>query len=305
LDKVLVTGASGFIGGYVIEELLRRGRNVLAFDRRRISLSYVADIETIFGDIRDSTSVTEAMAHADSWIHLAGVLGTQETVRNPRPAVETNLLGGLNVLEAAAQYATPGVNIAVGNWFEDNPYSLTKYSIERFCSMYRRFRDVSVTVVRAYNAYGPRQSVAAPYGPSKVRKMIPSFIMRALTGDPIQVYGDGLQIMDMIYVRDVADMLVRALERTERLGRDQSNIVFEAGSGNETTVVDIAKEVIGIVGRGTVEHLPPRVGETPGVVVLANTSGLSALGVDPTMLTPLDVGLRDTVEYYREYAKRR
>lgn len=302
MSTVLLTGAAGFIGRHVTTRLLAEGRHVLAFDRVG-RVAAVDGCETFLGDVRDATSVTEAMAHADSWIHLAGVLGTAEAVANPLPAAETNVLGGLNVLTAAAQYGLPGVNIAVGNHFENNTYSITKSSVERFCDMYRRHRGLPVTCVRALNAYGPGQSVAAPYGTSKVRKIMPSFVMRALSGDPIQIYGDGQQIMDMVYVDDVADILVRALLHTEASGGYDG--VIEAGTGRRTTVDDIAKAVIAEVGAGHIEHLPMRAGETPGAVVVADTSTLDVLGVEPGALVRLEDGLVPTVKYFHDYAAAR
>jgi UDP-glucose 4-epimerase len=290
----LVTGGNGFIGRYVVEELRRRGRTVHVLDH---AANETPGATTYLGDLRDATAVTEAMAHADSWIHLAGVLGTQETITNPRPAIETNILGGVNVLEAAAQYGLPGVNIAVGNWWEQNTYSITKSTMERFCEMYRLYRGVPVTVLRALNAYGPRQSVAAPYGPSKVRKIVPSFIMRALHGVPIEVYGDGRQVMDMVYVEDVAELLVLALERTEEYGGLEG--VLEAGTGAEMTVNEIAAEVIRAVGAGTVEHLPMRPGETPNGRVLGDPGTLKVLGWQPEDFVPLADGIAATVRWYR------
>jgi UDP-glucose 4-epimerase len=314
--KTLVTGGNGFIGRNTVAELLRRGRDVVVLDQHGVRPGgyeeqqgdgsvLVSMPEVILGDIRDATAVTEAMAHADSWIHLAGVLGTQETIGNPLPAAETNVLGGLNVLQAAAQYGLPGVNIGVGNWFEDNTYSLTKHTIERFCGMYRRFRGLPVTVVRALNAYGPGQSVAAPYGPSKVRKIMPSFVMRALHHDPIEIYGDGQQVMDMVYVTDVAEVLVDALEWTEQHGA--YNGVLEAGTGRPTTVLEIAETVIrevhspGVIAMAdnAITHLAMRPGETPGGVVLANPERLADIGRQ-RQFVPLELGVARTVAYYRE-----
>lgn len=295
MTTTLVTGGNGFIGRYVVRHLLATGRDVLVFDRHGHTPEPGAEL--ILGDIRDATSVTDAMAHADSWIHLAGVLGTQETIANPLPAAETNVLGGLNVLQAAAQYGLPGVNIAVGNHWETNTYSISKTTVERFCDMYRRYRDLPVTVVRALNAYGPGQSVAAPYGPSKVRKIIPSFVCRALAGDPIEIYGDGQQVMDCIHAGDVADILVTALKRTEIAGGLPG--VIEAGTGRPTTVNDIASEVLKAVGKGEIVHTQMRPGETPGAVVLADTSTLAPLSIGPEDLTLLEDGIAETVDWYR------
>jgi UDP-glucose 4-epimerase len=201
MTKILVTGGNGFIGRYVCDELAARGFEPLVLDRS-VKPAPLREFETVLGDVRDDVHVTEAMAHADGWIHLAGVLGTQETIDDPRPAVLTNVIGGLNVLQAAKRYGLPGVNIGVGNFWMQNPYSISKHTVERFALMMANEAKLPVCTVRALNAYGPGQSVSAPFGSSKVRKIMPSFICRALRRMPIQVYGDGKQIMDMVYVAD-------------------------------------------------------------------------------------------------------
>jgi UDP-glucose 4-epimerase len=292
--RVLVTGGAGFIGRHACDALTAAGHSPLVLDRLR---ARECDHDLILGDIRDAAAVTEAVAHCEGVIHLAGVLGTAETIANPRPAAEVNILGGLNVLEACAQYGVPLVNIAVGNWFEYSTYSVTKSAVERFAGMYRRYRDLPVASVRAFNAYGPGQSVAAPYGTSRVRKIIPSFIMRALHGGAVEVYGDGSQVMDMVYVTDVAGALVAALD-----GVAAGNVPdepLEAGTGRATTVAEIAALACAEVSRQTgitarVTFLPMRPGETPGSVVLAKTGLPGAV--------PLEEGLDLTVEHYRELA---
>jgi UDP-glucose 4-epimerase len=294
-DKhVLVTGASGFIGRHVVASLLREGRHVLAFDRLGVAPE---GANFFMGDIRDANAVTEAMAHASSWIHLAGTLGTQETIKNPRPAAETNIIGGLNVLQAAAQYNVPGVNIAVGNHWMDNTYSITKTTVERFCNMFRVELGLPVTVVRAMNAFGPGQIPAEPYGPSKVRKIIPAFVCRALNGDPVEVYGDGSQIMDMVYVTDVADTLVAALKYTEEHGPVKAPI--QCGSGRPTTVKEIAQTVIDAVGSGELAYLPMRPGEPEHSIVLANPHTMEILGVNVDNFVTLEDGVQKAVEYFR------
>lgn len=297
--KILVSGQSGFIGGYVTEVLLDAGNEVLGFDRV-VPQNPNPDISYIFGDIRDATQVTEAMAHVDGYIHLAGVLGTSETILNPRPAAETNVLGGLNVLEAASQYNIPGVVICVGNHFMDNTYAITKTTVERFCNMYRQERGLQVSKVRALNAYGPKQVPVAPFGPSKVRKIMPSFVCRALTGEPIQIYGDGSQIMDMVYVVDVALTLIATLNYTMENGAIENTL--ECGTGKPTTVLEIAQVVQKYVPGSSIEHLPMRAGEPEKSVVLANPETMKVL--DPewgTWFRSLNGGVRDTVEYYKEY----
>ncbi len=285
MKTVLVTGGAGFIGGYVVTDLIGRGYAVNVLDTRGRT---VPGTTTILGDVRDATSTGEAVSHADGVIHLAGVLGTAEMVANPRPAVEANILGALNLFDAAAAHDVPVVNIATGNHWMDNTYAISKDAADRFSRMYNAFRGTRITTVRAFDAYGPRQVPSAPFGPSRVRKIIPSFICRTLTDQPIEVYGDGSQIIDLVYVADIARALVDALVRTERFGADTT--VVEAGSGQPISVLEVAERVIDCVGRGSIVHLPMRAGEKPGAVIVAKVPLADA--------TPLSVGLPATVRYY-------
>ena len=121
MERVLVTGGAGFIGGYVVEELTAAGKTPVVYDYRRLHRKNSdVEAELFLGDIRDEVTVNQAMAHVDSWIHLAAVLGTQETITNPRPAALSNIQGGLNVLESADQFGLPGVYIGVGNHWMNN-----------------------------------------------------------------------------------------------------------------------------------------------------------------------------------------
>jgi UDP-glucose 4-epimerase len=287
--RVLVTGGNGFIGKYVTANLARRDFTPVVFDRVRPELAdrmYECDL----GDVRDVTAVMQSMARVDGFIHLAGVLGTQETVQNPWPAIDTNIRGGINVLEAAVAYGVPGVNIAVGNYWMNNPYSISKSTVERFVSMYNRDRGATVATVRALNAYGPGQK-AHP-----VKKLMPNIIDTCLRGDPVIVYGDGEQIMDMIFVEDVADILVRALLETV-VTHHVPDTPYEAGTGVRTTV----NEIVEVVAKQLdvpcwIDHRPMRPGEPQGAEVLGDPTTLAPLGV--TELISLEEGVRRTLPSY-------
>jgi UDP-glucose 4-epimerase len=306
--KVLVTGGSGFIASWIRRELTARGHSVLVMDhqdRRHL----LGDGEEFFlGDIRDATAVTEAAAHADGIIHLAAVLGTQETISNPRPSAETNILGTLNVFEAAAQYNLPTVYAGVGNaWMRDigtGSYTISKTAAEDYARMFNAYRGGRISIVRPVNAYGPGQSIAAPYGTSRVRKIAPAFICRALTGADIEVYGDGTQVSDCVYVEDVARTFVTALEHTDVNGPTEKPV--EVGPLTSVTVNDIAslvaEEAARVTGRDPVglKHLPMRPGEVPNAVVKSDTSTLAQIGMTAADFVPLDEGIRRTVDYYNE-----
>lgn len=302
--RVAVTGGSGFIGTYVVEELERRGHETLIIDHHKHTDT---EREVFLADVRDATAMVEVAAHVDAIIHLAAVLGTQETISNPRPAAETNILGALNIFEAANQYDLPLVYAGVGNaWMRDygtGAYTISKTAAEDFVRMHVKYRGSRFSVVRPVNAYGPRQSVARPYGTSKVRKVIPALTCRALTGAPVEIYGDGTQISDCIYVEDVAKTFVQTLEVTARYGALEKPV--EVGPVVSNTVNEIADLVINFASNVTgtaseIVHLPMRPGEVPNAIVCADTSTLDQIGFNAEEFLSVEEGLERTVQWFAQ-----
>lgn len=292
IKKVLVTGGSGFIGSHVVDELRDRGYEVTIFDHYG-KKPHRDDVDVFLGDTRDQVAVTEAVAVHDGVIHLAGVLGTQETINNPLPAVQTNIIGGLNVFQAVKQYGKPCVYIAVGNHWMNNSYSISKTTAERFALMFNKEHGTRIAVVRGLNAYGPRQKQLP------VKKIMPNFIIPALMDEEITVYGDGSQVMDMIYVKDLAQILVDALVKDHGC----YDKIFEAGTGRVTTVKQIAEIVVEQVGKGKINYVPMRPGEPDHSVVLGDPDTLAPLGIEPSDLLPLEEGIRETIAYYEQSVK--
>lgn len=301
MHKVGVTGGMGFIGRYVCEELHARGYVPVILDHHiRSKGEYPEYAEVFLGDMTDAVNMSELAAHVDGIIHLAGVLGTQETIQDPFPAVVSNMYGGLNFLESLAKYDIPGAYIAVGNWFMNNPYSISKNMIERFCAMYNKDRGTRVNIVRAVNAYGPRQLAAAPFAHGKVRKITPALVCRALSGMDMELYGGGVQVSDMVYVGDVAKALVTSLEYAER---GQLNEVVEVGAAHPSTVLHVAEVVNSIIVKKGykpvgIKSLPMRPGETIGKDVFANTDSLKQIGMTADDLTSLEEGMELTIDYF-------
>ena len=340
MQTIGVTGGTGFIGTYVTEELLRRGYSVVVVDHTARPLPNTAgDVELFLGDVRDRTAMIELAAHVDGMIHLAAVLGTQETIANPLPAAETNILGGVNILDGCRQYDLPLVYAGVGNFWMRNTYSTTKTTVENLAYQYRDEFGCRFGVVRPVNAYGPRQRVAVPFGPGKVRKIVPAFVCRALAGMPIEIYGDGRQVSDMVYVEDVASVFVNMLEGL--LGGVTPPVPVEVGPAESCTVKDVAElvrhQAATVSGLAPVDivFLPMRPGEksdfdvdanalsdlmnradetmseldamkvrrvlrTLGNVVRADTSTLAYVRSSAKEFLPLSSGIKKTVDWYQQ-----
>ncbi len=288
MKKVLVLGGNGFIGSWVIKNLMEKGYEVTSFDRE----VHPMPCNVFVGDVKDQEAVLDAVGKHDGVIHLAGRLGTAETINNPIPSVETNVIGSLNVFHAVREYKIPAVYIAVGNHWMNNSYSISKTTAERFAFMYNKEHGTKIAVVRGLNAYGPNQK----WHP--VKKIVPTFIINALAGKPIPVYGDGSQVMDMIWAGDIAEILVRALI----VDHGVYDKVFEAGTGRDTTVNDIASIINSITENPAgIDYLPMRAGEPEKSIVLGDPKTLEPLGIVASELRDLRAGLEQTVEWYREF----
>jgi nucleoside-diphosphate-sugar epimerase len=273
--RVLVTGAAGFIGWRVCAALEAGGRAVLPFDSPGAT-------------VLDAGQLAHAMRACDGVVNLAGVLGTFELFGEQRRAVEVNVLGALNVFDAAAAAGVPVVQIGTGHKGQPNPYAITKGCAEDL-ALARAAQGQPITVVRAFHAYGPGQKACPPHGIGTVRKIIPSFVCRALTGIPLEVYGSGEQEIDLVHAEDVAEVLVGALDGPH-------GQVVEAGTGKATRVLDAARAVIEACGSSSpVVHLPMRPGEPERSRVVAGRGECAH---------PWPYRLAETIEHYREHLVR-
>ena len=270
--KVLVTGSAGFIGSAVRDELAARGHEMIPFD-------------TAHGNVLDHMSLWTAIAQADAVINLAGRLGTSETFGEERDTAAVNIIGALNVADACQHFEIPMVQIGTGHKGQPNPYAITKACAEDLLLGRAKVTGQPITVVRAYHAYGPGQKAYPPHGTSAVRKIIPSFVCRALTGLPLEVTGNGTQVVDLVHVREVARVLVDSIG--QRVGE-----VVEAGTGQGMTVTDVAKTVIEYCrSRSSIVYVPMRQGEPEHSEVVATF---------PACSHPFPFGLTETVAYYRK-----
>lgn len=285
--KVLVTGGQGFIGSHVIQTLLAHGHQVLSFDRRMTES--VPGVKNFVADIRDKNAVDQAVFECDGVIHLAGILGTAETLQHIVETNDVNIMGTLNVFEAVKKYGKKCVYITLPDVWH-NPYAITKRTAKDFAFLYNKEFGTHINVVRGFNVYGEGQKF------KPVRKFAPSFIIRALQGQPLQVYGDGSQLVDLVYVGDTAEILVRALE-LDKVATE----VIDSGSGQGEPLIKVATLIADMLG-AKIEFLPMRLGETSKAIIQGDTSTLKRWLGD-IQFTPLEVGMKKTVNWYREHYK--
>jgi len=241
--KVAVTGGRGFIGAAVGRELEARGHVFTPIDR-------------IDGhDVREPSTWGPLLG--DAVIHLAGVLGTAELFDNPYLAVDVNVVGALTVLEeAVSRGGLRYVGITMPDVFP-SVYTATKVCADRLATAYHRAFGVPVSRVRAFNAYGPGQA----HGPGHPQKIIPTFATLAWRGEPIPIWGDGEQTVDLVHTDDLARMLVDALDHGD-------DAVFDGGTGHAWTVNQVAEAVLEITGsEAGIEYLPMRAGEIATAIV--------------------------------------
>jgi UDP-glucose 4-epimerase len=256
--RVLVTGGGGFIGRAVVRECEARGYKPEVFGLEH-------------GGITDGEAVAEAVDGQDAVIHLAGLLGTHELFDAVHDAVDVNIHGTVNVLDACVGAGAAYVGIAMPPVFP-SVYTATKIAATRLASAYHRTYDLPVSHVRAFNVFGPGQA----HGPGHPQKFMPTFAVESWARRPLPIWGDGTQTVDMIFVDDVARMLVDAIGHGD-------DVTFDGGTGEAWAVGAVAELVNTLTGSPAgVEYLPMRRGETPTRIV-ATGEGWDLLGWRPEL----------------------
>ena len=301
--NVLVTGGAGFIGSHIVEALQGRARVRVLDDFRTGRRENLAGLqcELIEGSILDPAALSRAVEGVDIVFHLAAMVSVPESMRDPALCVRINAGGTVAVLEAAAAAgvrklvlsstaAVYGSNPSVPKVETMtpepmSPYAVTKLDGEYYCSIFQRQGRIETACLRFFNVFGPRQDPRGAYASA-----IPIFITRALRGEPLAIYGDGLQTRDFIFVKDIAAANLFAAATAGLNG------VYNVGYGARTTILDIARDILRLTGSASrLEHLPERAGDIRHS--LADASRLAAAGFRPS--GRLADGLGATVDWYR------
>ena len=256
MKKVLVTGADGFIGSHLTENLLEKGYEVKAFTLYNsfntwgwldsLPKEKLDQIEIFCGDVRDPNGVREAMRGVDMVFHLAALIAIPFSYHSPDSYVDTNIKGTLNVLQAARELETERVLVTSTSevygtaqyvpidekhpFQGQSPYSATKIGADRLAESFYRSFKLPVSIVRPFNTYGPRQSA---------RAVIPTIISQLLAGREEIKLGSLTPTRDFNYVRDTTAGFLAIAESEQTVG-EEINIATQ----REISIGDLAKEII-------------------------------------------------------------
>jgi len=313
MARICVTGAAGFIGGHVAEELLRQGHEVAGLDdfssgKRETAalLSREPRFRMVEGSIADPVAVDKAVSGAKQVFHLAAIPSVPVSMKEPERTTAVNIGGTVNILEAARRTGTERVVLACscaayGDGPEQpkhealpvrpvSPYAAQKIACEVYAQTYTTAYGLPCVALRFFNVYGPRQDPKSEYSAA-----IPRFVTRLLAGEPPIVFGDGLQSRDFVHVKDVVRACLLATTSDRAPGA-----VVNVASGHSASLlelIELIRTAVGPEARGIrIEHLPPRPGD-----VRASSADLTRarelLGFEPSI--PLAEGLADVVSSFR------
>jgi UDP-glucose 4-epimerase len=301
--KILVTGGAGFIGSHIVEHFQGKAE-VRVLDNLRSGFRNNLNgfqYEFMQGSILDRDFVRRAMAGVDFVFHLAAFVSVAESMQKPVECAETNTLGTLVVLEAAAgakvkklvlssSAAVYGDSPVVPKTEEmppspKSPYAISKLDGEYYCQMFTSENGLQTVCLRYFNVFGPRQNPRSQYAAA-----VPIFIDRAVRNEPITIYGDGRQTRDFIYVKDVAAANAFFAMQAPVTG------VFNVACGRRTTINDLAAEICRLTGsRSEIRHADGRAGDIQHSI--AATDKLNAAGFTPGSGFP--EALQATIECFK------
>jgi nucleoside-diphosphate-sugar epimerase len=254
--RVVVTGAAGFIGRWVVGELLERGHTVLPVDN--LSQGDADNLAAfighprleplVVGDVRDGEACQAWLAGADAVAHLAASISVQDSIDDPARTFDNDVVGTFRLLEAAREHGTRVLFMSTCMVYDlaiapqgigeghptkpASPYAASKIAGEALTLSYFHAYGLPTTVVRPFNTYGPFQRSVGEGG------VVAIFTRRSLQGDELRIYGDGTQTRDLLYVRDCARFVCDALASDAATGR-----VLNAGTGVDVSVNELAAVV--------------------------------------------------------------
>ncbi|MCM1266528.1 MAG: NAD-dependent 4,6-dehydratase LegB [Bacteroidales bacterium] len=316
--KVLVTGADGFIGSHLTEELVRKGYEVRAFAYYNsfntwgwldtLPEEIMKHVEVFCGDIRDPNGVRTAMKGMGEVFHLAALIAIPFSYHSPDSYVDTNIKGTLNVLQAARDLDMARVLITSTSevygtaqyvpidekhpYQGQSPYSATKIGADRLAESFYRSFDLPVSIVRPFNTYGPRQSA---------RAVIPTIITQLLAGKKEIKLGALTPTRDFNYVKDTANGFIAIAESEKTIGQE-----INIATQREISIGDLAKEIIAQIDPQAKiicdeERLRPEKSEVNRL--LGSNAKIQEL-TDWKMQYTFEEGIAETIAWIRDHMDR-
>lgn len=260
--RVVVTGGAGFIGSHLVDTFLARGDEVIVIDDLSSGRVERLDLDTVALyqiSVTDTQAVTNLITTFTPEVicHLAAQISVRDSVADPTADAETNIIGSVNVLTAAAKVNARVVFASTGGAMygdgvvlptpedllpgTEAPYGVSKYCAEQYLALFNRLHGSTHVALRLGNVYGPRQD---PHGEAGV---VAIFCGQAAHDDQPTIYGDGEQTRDYVFVGDIVEAFIAAIHY-------DSDGVFNVGTGIETSVLDLLDAVSAAAGR----HIEPR-----------------------------------------------
>lgn len=312
--KVLVTGAGGFIGSHLVEELVRKGADVRCFlkynskgglgNLTKIPKEIFDKLEIIRDDLRDLEAVKKAVENCEVIFHLGALISIPYSYENPRGYVETNVIGTLNILEAAKNNKNIK-KIVITSTSEvygtalyspidekhplqaQSPYAASKIASDKLAESFAKSFNLPITIIRPFNAYGPRQST---------RAVIPTIIYQGLTNDKIKI-GSLDPKRDFTFVEDTVKGFIKIAESENSIGE-----VINIGSGKAVSIEEVVETIKNLLNKNfEIETDPDKIRPKESEVRLLICDSKKAkeiIGWEPNV--SLKEGLNEVINYIRK-----
>jgi len=308
--KYLVTGGAGFIGSNIVKELLRQGQEVRVLDnfatgKRENILPLLKNsrLTLIEGDLRSFHIARAAVKGVDYILHQGALPSVPRSINDPITSNDVNVLGTLNILEAAKEFGVKRVVCASSSSIYGNsetlpkvetmpvnpmsPYALTKYAQERYCQIFHQLYGLETVSLRYFNVFGPNQDPTSQYS-----AVIPKFIrLIQQEREPI-IYGDGLQSRDFTFVENNVWANIQACTAEKAAGE-----VINIACGERYTLLDLVRMINEIMGKNVEPRFEP---ERPGDVkhsLAGIEKARQLLGYE--VRVDFRAGLQQTIEFFQ------
>jgi UDP-glucose 4-epimerase len=308
--KYLVTGGAGFIGSNIVSELLKQGQQVVVLDNfatgkreNILPLMKNENLTMIEGDLRSFHIVRSAVKGVDYILHQGALPSVPRSINDPITSNDVNILGMLNILEAAKEFGVKRVVTASSSSIYGNsetlpkeesmpvnplsPYALTKYAQERYCQIFSQIYGLETVALRYFNVFGPNQDPTSQYS-----AVIPKFIKLIMADKEPVIYGDGSQSRDFTFVENNVWANIQACTAPKAAGE-----VINIACGERYTLIDLVNMINEILGK----KIEPKFEEDRAGDVKHSLAGIDkakeVLGYE--VKVDFKEGLRRTVEFFR------